>query len=98
MSAFLECSYLFRGQNRLSKHLFIKQLWGTGSEPGFLHENGYFFGLTLFCHWFHQLVIFRNKFFLILTQPDSFYTPPQINTCLNSSMKILGESTTFGQR
>ena len=55
-------------------------------------------GLTLFRHWFHQLAIFRNNFFLILTLPGSSYTPLQNNTCFKSAMKILGESTTFGQR
>ena len=56
------------------------------------------FGLTLFRPWFYQLVIFRYNFFLILTLPGSLYTPLQINTCFKSAMKILGQSTTFGQR
>ena len=47
------------------------------------------FGLTLFCHWFHQLVIFRNTFLLILTLPGSIYTPLQINTCLSQQQKYL---------
>ena len=40
--------------------------------------------VTLFRHWFHQLVIFHNNVLLITLQ---------INTCFKSAMKILGEST-----
>ena len=47
--------------------------------------------------WFHQLVIFRNDFALILTLSCSFLNSSlQINSCSKSVLKRLGESATFG--
>ena len=78
-STILECSYLSRSQNK-TVSLDFPNTWP-------LTRKRLIFGLTLFLHRFHQLVIFRNKFFLILIVSDRFYTSLQINVNENTWRK-----------
>ena len=78
-STILEYSYLSRSQNK-TVSLDFPNTWP-------LTRKRLIFGLTLFLHRFHQLVIFRNKFFLILIVSDRFYTSLQINVNENTWRK-----------